>query len=133
MFQKNYKPALRKAIITRIDFEGYTDADDQPVNPQTDDEKILFLFNTFRSEAGHEITRNGTQKALEYWLSGLPSCINLPVYHSDVLAFAVEIGSVTADYTEKEADKICEGFYGFMANNIRQMYDAAIRRRSKVN
>lgn len=125
MFTKNYKKELHKEIVKRIDFDGYGYD-----NPATDDEKILLLVNIARDEVGHEFARKGMQGGLEYWLSGLPGCINLPVYNGEVVEFAEKIGSVV-NPTEKEADKICENFYRFMANNIRQMYDAAIRRRSK--
>ena len=127
MFQKNYKKALRAEIIARIDFEGYFEAD---TIPKTDDEKIITLIEIVKKEAGHEIARKGWQDGLEYWLSGLPSCIDLPVYHGEVIKFAEKIGSVI-NPTEKEADKICENFYRFMAVNIIQMYQAANRRQAK--
>ena len=131
MFQKNYKPALRKAIIEAIDFDGYTDAEGVQLAPLTDDEKILLLVNIARDEVGHEFIRKGMQGGLSYWLSGLPTVINLPVYNGAIVDFAVKIGSVVYP-TDKEAEKITAGFYDFMANNIRQMYDAAIRRRMKA-
>lgn len=129
MFKKNYKKALHAEIIARIDFEGYFEADAMPT---TDDEKILCLVNVARDEAGHEMTRNGLQAGLQYWLSGLPSCINLPMYYADIIAFSEKIGNVE-NPTEKEAGKICENFYRFMAANILQMHGAATRRSEKAN
>lgn len=125
MFQKNYKKALQAEIIARIDFDGYGYE-----TPTTDDEKILLLVNIARDEVGHEFARNGMFGGLKYWLSGLPSVIDLPVYNGEVVEFAEKIGSVV-NPTEKEADKITENFYGFMANNILQMYTAAMRRMSR--
>lgn len=126
MFKRNYKKALRAEIIDRIDFDGY----EFETHATTDDEKILRLVNIARDEVGHEFDRHGMQAGLEYWLSGLPTVIDLPVYHGEVIAFAEKIGSVE-NPTEKEADKICENFYRFMAVNILQMHAAAIRRRAK--
>lgn len=130
MFKKNYKPALRKAIIEAIDFEGHTTDDGRPFAPKTDDDKILLLVNIARDEAGHEMSRKGLQPGLEYWLSGLPSCIHLPVYCGEILEFAVKIGSVV-NPTEKETDKICENFYRFMAANILKLYAKAVNRLEK--
>lgn len=124
MFTKNYKKALRREIIERIDFEGYE------ITAESDDEKILALVNVARDEVGYEFARKGMQGGLEYWLSGLPTCISLPVYHGEVIEFAEKIGSVV-NPTDKEAEKITLNFYRFMANNILQMHTAAIRRRSK--
>lgn len=126
MFKKNYKKALRAEIIARIDFDGY----ESETPATTDDEKIIRLLEVARAEGGHEFDRHGMQAGLEYWLSGLPTVIDLPVYHGEVIAFAEKIGSVE-NPTEKEADKICDNFYRFMAVNILQMHAAAIRRRAK--
>lgn len=32
---------------------------------------------------------------------------------------------------DKEADRITDGFYSFMSNNILQLHDAAVRRQNK--
>jgi hypothetical protein len=130
-FKKNYKKALWAEIISRISFEGYTTDDGRPFDPHTDDDKILLLLNVARDEVKHEFESKGLQGGLEYWLSGLPSCIDLPVYYGEIMEFAVKIGSVSADYTEKEAEKIMNGFYRFIAANILQMHTAAIKRRTK--
>ncbi len=127
MFQKNYKKALRAEIIARINFDGYLSTDEQP---KTADEKIILLVNTAKAEVGHEFERHGTHAGLKYWLSGLPSVIDLPVYNGEVVEFAEKIGSVV-NPTEKEAEKITENFYGFMASAIYQMYYEATRRMSR--
>lgn len=124
MFLKNYKKTLHAEIITRIDFDGYLPAEEQP---KTDDDKIIKLIEIARAEVGHEFAHHGMTGGLKYWLSGLPSVINLPVYNGEVVEFAVKIGSVT-EPTEKEQDKIIDNFYPFMASNILQMYNAAMRR-----
>lgn len=123
----NYKKALQQEILSRIDFSGY---DIQPAN--TDADKIIHLVVTARSEVGHEFQRNGQQAGLAYWLSGLPSCIDLPIYCNEQIDFAVKIGSIPANYTEKQADRVCENFYNFMAANILQMYFKAEKQLAKA-
>lgn len=127
MFKKTYKKALRAEIIARIDFDGYFYADAMPT---TDDAKVIALVETAKNEVPHEFARHGDFQGLQYWLSGLPSCIDLPVYNDEVVEFAEKIGSVE-NPTEKECEKITENFYRFMATNILQMYEAAARRANR--
>tara|TARA_Y100000592_G_scaffold52710_1_gene83264 strand:+ start:6411 stop:6788 length:378 start_codon:yes stop_codon:yes gene_type:complete len=77
-------------------------------------EKIKYLSNRFFSEYKFQIERVGIQKALSEWLSGL--AINIPYTHFDIIKLAKDMGSVNENLTEKQEDKICNGYWDFMAN-----------------
>ena len=81
-------------------------------------------------EVGHEFKAKGMQGGLEYWLSGLPSCINLPVYHSEIIEFAHKIGSISENVSEKYEEKIVSNFYRFMASNILQWHNKILKDRA---
>lgn len=114
----NY-PAIKAHIITCLDFENYG------LNPQTDDEKILTAYAIARAEMGHVERRHGTQQMLIDWLQGLPSACTLPFYNGEILEHAVTWNSLPANYTEKQADKILENYWRFMANTLHTMIEEA--------
>lgn len=128
----NYKKALRAEVIERIDFDGYETHDGHPYSPKTDDDKIIMLVNQAMQEVDFEFKRKGMMGGLSYWLSGLPSCIDLPIYYGQILEFAVKIGSIPANYTEKQGERVCQNFYNFMASNILQMYNKSVERSNKM-
>tara|TARA_R100001443_G_scaffold107923_1_gene118029 strand:+ start:271 stop:681 length:411 start_codon:yes stop_codon:yes gene_type:complete len=76
-------------------------------------EKIEYLSNRFFSEYKFQIERVGIQKAMSEWLSGL--AINIPYTYYDVIKLAQDMGSVNENLTEKQEEKICEGYWDFMA------------------
>lgn len=64
---------VQEYILERIDLSGY-DMENTPAN----------LLKVFRSEYGHEIKRQGEQKAFCEWLAGVPSAINIEFYHDEI-------------------------------------------------
>ena len=101
-------------ILDSIDNSGYDNA--KPLI--TPKEKLQFLQNTLKSEYGHEIERKGTQTARADWLSGLPSSIDLPFQNNEILTFAEKMGSLRNNPTEKEEERILEGYWNYMSNQI---------------
>lgn len=88
---------------------------------ETDQEKIEFLIETFKSEYGWAIERMGTQKAIEEWLRGLPSAIQIDFYNSDIIDLAKSWGTLRQDATEREEDKILANYWNLLANHILQL------------
>lgn len=120
MFHKNYKKALRSELLERINLSDYD------IVANSDDEKIIKLFEIFDIEQGYFVSKIGIQAALAGWLSGLPIVIDLPIYHDETIRFAEKIGSVS-NPTESEENKIIDIFYNFIAANLLQMHAAARR------
>jgi len=109
-------------IFERIDTEGYD------VVAITDKEKLQFLYDTFKSEYGYMITRVGSQKAYQEWLQGLPSAFNIDFYNVDILKVAKQMGSLSANPTEKQEDKIIDNWWSYVANKTFQLF-----RKYKIN
>lgn len=104
--------AYNTYILNAIDSEPYD------VVTNTDQEKIDFVRSTFESEKGWEINQVGYQKAIESWLSGLQSVIDLPWKPMDVLEFARSMGDLGEHASEKEEDLILSNYFRFMANKV---------------
>jgi hypothetical protein len=106
-YKNNYKNFILGCLKTEDVF-----IDEKP----TDEELINYLFDRFNSEYGWSIERQGKQKALTDWLQGL--AIHIPFYHEDIIALAVDMGSIDKNPSEKLAEKVCENYWSFMANII---------------
>ena len=107
-YKKNYK----NYILNSIDSDCYD------IKTESDKDKINFFINVFNKEYDFEIARMGKYKALESYLSGLPSVINLPIYNHDILEFSKIMGSVNSELSEKQEDNIINNYYNFMAKII---------------
>ena len=106
-YKNNYKNFILGCLKTEDVF-----IDEKPTN----EELINYLFDRFNSEYGWSIERQGKQKALTDWLQGLAICI--PFYYEDIIALAVDMGSIDENPSEKLAEKVCENYWSFMADII---------------
>jgi len=96
--------------------------------PETDQEKLQFVLNAFRSEYSHMIKRVGEFKAFSEWLSGLPMALNIDFENYKILQLAKEWHSIPENATEKQEDKIIENWFNFIT-----MKFFILCRRNKVN
>jgi hypothetical protein len=101
-----YKANYKNFILGCLDVDKKTSRE----------EKIEYLFNRFNKEYGFNIKRLGKRKALAEWLSGL--AINIPFCNGDIIEFAKAMGSVDSELTEKQEDRIIEGYWEFMARMV---------------
>ena len=107
---------VKQYIINAIDHD-YCEANSiEPV------ELVRALKTAFYAEYGWRVDQVGESRALTDWLQGLPSAINLPFYNGDILDLAVKWGSIPENYTEKQADKILDNYFNFMANKTSQLF-----------
>ena len=77
------------------------------------------IIERFENEYGWNIERKGRREAMIEWLSGL--ALMMPFYNDDIIDFAIEMGSIDENPTEKQKDKIIENYFPFMANIILTM------------
>ena len=106
-YKNNYKNYILECLKTEDVF-----IDEKP----TDEELINYLFDRFNSEYKWSIERQGKQTALTDWLQGL--AIHIPFYYEDIIALAVDMGSIDENPSEKLTEKVCENYWSFMANII---------------
>ena len=106
-YKNNYKNFILGCLKTEDVF-----IDEKP----TDEELINYLFDRFNSEYGWSIERQGKQKAMADWLSGL--AIRIAFYYEDIIELAIEMGSIDANPSDQLTKKVCENYFTFMANMI---------------
>jgi hypothetical protein len=91
---------LKKHIIDSIDLEGYN------LKNVSDSEKIGEFYNIFLDEQGYQVERVGVKRALEDYLRGMPSAIDLPTYWGEVINFLYAIGfDEVKEMEDEEVDK----------------------------
>jgi len=111
-YKENYKNYILDCI----------DSEDDLINQELiRDQKIQYLFNRFNSEYGWNIQRVGKYKAMEEWLSGL--AINIPYTYFDIIELAKEMGSIDSNPSQALQDRVCENYFGFMAQMVLLLED----------
>lgn len=91
---------LEKYIIDAIDLSGHD------LDNVSDYEKINEFYNIFLSEKDWHIEQVGVKRALEDYLRGMPSSIDLPTYYNDIRNFMYAIGfNEVKDMADEELDR----------------------------
>lgn len=67
-----------------------------------------------------QVNRKPLQESFTDYLQGLPSAIDMPYAYHEIPDFAVSIGSLSPDYTEKEAERVTQNYWQFMSAKIMQ-------------
>jgi hypothetical protein len=89
--------------------------------PETDQEKVQFVLDTFKSEYGFNVSKYGLQGAFKEWLMGLPSVFNIDFENYKIIEIAKKWGSIPENATEKQEDKIIENWFNFIACKFFQL------------
>ena len=121
---KQFKDKYLTDLLNRIDISGY----DYP-SELSDSDKVKALAEIFYSEKIKHHPQwvryyGSLQNVIIDWLQGLPSSIDLPVYYSDIIRYAKEMGSLSECATEKQEDKICDNYYRFMSAKLLKLFKA---------
>lgn len=108
----------KKYLLNAIDSSDYDD-----VERVTDKDKLQFIADTFMSEYGFNIKRYGSyQRALAEWFMGLPSSINIDYQNYRILELSKEWGCLEENASEKDEDKIIEGWFLWMSNKLMKLF-----------
>tara|TARA_R100000963_G_C4606051_1_gene78067 strand:+ start:153 stop:548 length:396 start_codon:yes stop_codon:yes gene_type:complete len=92
-------------------------------SPDKDKSKLDFFFYHFYNEYQWNIVRKGQLSALEEYLSGLPSTIDIPFYNYDILKLAKKFKSLPKNPTEKQEQKILDDYWHFVASKLIRLHD----------
>ena len=84
-------------------------------------EIIEIIRTDFYGSQMWAVSRYGSQQAITDWLQGLALPIDYTYYN--IIQLAKEWGSIPQDATAKQEDKICDDYWWFMANKLRQLFD----------
>jgi len=95
-------------ILNAINGEAYGKEFD------SDADRINFFFDCFESEYGFFVSRYGLQGAISEYLQGLPSCISLPFYYS-------EIGQLLESWGVAPTERNLSNFWNVCALRLLQL------------
>ena len=113
---KNAKLYLIDAMRCHLD-----DCDQLNAYGLPSEEIIEIIKDDFYGSHSWAIDRYGLQRALTEWLQGLALPIDYTYYN--IIQLAKEWGSIPQDATAKQEDKICDNYWLFMANKLRQLFE----------
>jgi len=105
---KKYIERLHRFIIDRIEFE------DAPYKI-SDRQKAEYLLATCKQEAG-----GCSQAVLTEWLTGLPSCINIPFANHEIIELTEWLHG--HELSEEQADKVMDNYWSHMAFHILKIH-----------
>lgn len=108
---------IENYILDNISNEGYSDA---PL-PHIDD-KLKFLRETFLAEYGWHAAQVGEFKALQSWLAGLPSAINVEHRNHLILKVGEQWGLINPVASEAQQDKLLNQWLARLAMGIQNMW-----------
>ncbi len=101
-------------ILESISFEDF--------DPKNDKEKMELFWIEFDRVANHAYNRKkfpNTQDRISDYLMGLPFHFKFENY--EILEFAIELGSLSPDATEKQKDRVLENYWRLTAFKIIQL------------
>ena len=117
---KKYLANMEKYLLGQIDGTDYGVKTDTPT------EKINFVFDCFNTEYECEYEKRRTpnnQERFGGWLSGLPSCIDIPFYNVDILALAKELQEIKGETKKSWEDAVLKNYWNFMSLHIHKLRD----------
>ncbi len=111
---KKYLQNIQSYILERIDGTDYE------VKTETKEQKIQYLFDCFESEYNYAYNKHrypNLQTRLANWLSGLPSCIDLPFSNYDIIKLSKTLLEVDT-LPQKTEERILANYWNHMSYHI---------------
>ena len=118
---KRYKVNIKKYILDNIDV---SDSNRKYKNPNSENAKIHYVLDRFKSEYLHEynliIYKGNVSKIMAEWLSGL--ALNFDYYYYDIIQVSKKLHEVD-EFTERYEERIKENWWQHLANEILYLAD----------
>ena len=119
---KEFKAQVRAYIMACIpDVQTIAAEYDQTIE-DTDKARVNWVVDTFNSEYGHAVKQYGKQRAFSEWLQGLPSAIRIEYRNYRIIEIAKRWGSLPANATEKQEDRIISNWFNFISFKFWQLH-----------
>ena len=113
---KRYKVNIKKYILDNIDV---SDSNRKYENPNSENAKIHYVLDRFKSEYLHEYNliryKGNVSKIMAEWLSGL--ALNFDYYYYDIIQVSKKLHEVD-EFAEKYEERIKENWWQHLANEI---------------
>lgn len=116
---KELREKAQAYILDCINSEAYG------VVTTTDQEKLQFLYDTFIKEYWYpynEQRYHTKENAFREWIMGLPTPFSIDFSNYDIIQLAKSWGSIPANATEQQEDRIINNYFRFIANHTFQLF-----------
>ena len=123
---KEFKAQVRAYLMARIPDVQTIAAEYDQIIEDTDKARVNWVVDTFNSEYGnaYDLRRwPNRQERFAEWLMGLPSAIHIDYMNYRIIEIAKQWGSLPADATEKQEDKIVANWFNFISFKFWQLHE----------
>lgn len=121
---KEFKAMVRAYIMACIPDVQTIAAEYEQTIEDTDKARVNWVVDTFNREYGHAYNLKrwpSRQERFAQWLMGLP-VMTVAFAHYDIIQLAKKWGSLPADATEKQEDKIISNWFNFISFKFWQLH-----------
>ena len=129
---KNYKNYTRTQVTAMINeyLLECTPSIDELKNEYdliaiSDKDRVNYAYADFQRGANYPYNLKqfpNEQMRLSDYLQGLPGMLSVYYTNYDILQFAVKTGAIPENYTDKQADKILDNWWSFIACKFLQLH-----------
>ena len=114
----NLDSTVKQYILDCIDLDCY---DESASNPQEAAKKVISFIISEADFPRNRQLFGSDQGIIANHLAGLPSYIDIEYRNHEIINLAVKWGSLPEDYTEKQADKVLDNWFNFIAAKLIQI------------
>lgn len=107
---------INKYILDNIDGTGYGR------EFKSNKDKLQFVFDTFKSECGYNIKQVGQLKALQGWLKGLPSAVDIEWRNHLILELGEKWNLIDPTASKTKKNNFLNNWFAFMAMRIIELW-----------
>ena len=119
---KEFKAIVRAYIMACVPDVQTIAAEYGQTIEDTDKARVNWVADTFNRDYRHAVKHYGKQRAFSEWLQGLPSAIHIDFMNYRIIELAKQWGSLPADDTEWQEDKIISNWFNFILFKFWQLH-----------
>ena len=98
----------------------------------SDREKLISVYEIFKSETAYNINRLGERKAFSDWLAGLCGAVSLVFMNGDIDDVLIQFDAITEKTSAKKRDEYILNWFDFCADRYLKLIQRALNN-NKIN
>ncbi len=127
--QKFNRAGFQAYLIECIDIDYLTELD-KPHG--SDKEKLISVYEIFKSEMVYNINRLGERRVFSDWLAGLCGAVPLVFMNGDIEDVLIQFDAITENTSAKKRDEYILNWFDFCADRYLKLIQRALNN-NKIN